>query len=142
MNNFWPAAFFIFITNIVGFGLFKFRYSLLPNVNFVDHLDGLGSALASYATAMMALVFALIAIFSSLDNDNIKKFKAYGYMKATYAFYFTCFLELGVTLLLSILCLSNFQSYYIASLALVFGAITFLQVVIIVMQIILLSLKV
>lgn len=141
MKKAFPTLFFVALTNGVGYAIYKFRYKLLPDVNFVEHLDGLGAAMASYATAMMALVFALIVILSSLDNDNIKKFRAYGYFKATYAFYFFVFLELGITLLFSLLCLSNIKSYFIASLALVFGIITFLQIILIVFQMVMLSIR-
>lgn len=72
MKKAFPTIFFVALTNGVGYAIYKFRYKLLPDVNFVEHLDGLGAAMASYATAMMALVFALIVILSSLDNDNIK----------------------------------------------------------------------
>ncbi|MDZ5701884.1 MULTISPECIES: hypothetical protein [Enterobacter] len=136
-----PVLVLLSITNGIGIALYIFRYKLFPQVNFVDHLDGLGSALASYATAMMALVFALIVILTSLDNENIRKFKAFGYLKSTYFFYFFCFIELGITLFLAILCLSNIKTYFIASLALTFSVVTFLQVMIVVLQVILLSLK-
>lgn len=131
----------LLITNCIGVVLYIYRYDLFPRVNFVEHLDMLGAALASYATAMMALVFALIVILTSLDNENIRKFKAYGYLKSTCIFYFFCFIELGITLLFAILCLSNIKTYFIASVTLMFSVITFLQVVIVVLQVILLSLK-
>lgn len=141
MNKAFPAIFFITLTNGVGFAIYKFRYKILPGVNFVEHLDGLGAALASYATAMMALVFALIVILSSLDNENVRRFRAYGYFKATYAFYFIVFLELGMTMLFSLLCLSNIKSYFIASLALAFAITTFIQIILIVFQIVMLSIR-
>jgi hypothetical protein len=141
MNKYGPALIILTLTNGAGILAYHCRYKILPNVNFTEHLDGLGSALASYATAMMALVFALIVILTSLDNDNIRKFKAYGYLRGTYLLYFICFIELGITLLLALLCLSSIKIYFIASLALAFSLITFLQVVIIVLQVILLSLK-
>ena len=137
----FPTIFFVALTNGVGLAIYKYRYNLLPDVNFVEHLDGLGAAMASYATAMMALVFALIVILSSLDNDNIRRFRAYGYFKATYAFYFIVFIELGITLLFSLLCLSNIKLYFIESLALVFGIITFIQIILIVFQVVMLSIR-
>ncbi|HDY7203124.1 TPA: hypothetical protein RRE62_005234, partial [Klebsiella pneumoniae] len=102
---------------------------------------GLGSALASYATAMMALIFALIVILTSIDNANIQKFRAHGYLQGSLIFYFICFIQLGVTLLLSILCLSSIKTYFIASLALTVAVITLAQIILIVIQIVLLSLK-
>ncbi|WP_370620482.1 hypothetical protein [Pantoea ananatis] len=141
MTKTTPLIFFLGLTNGIGFVLYFFRYTIFPNVNFVEHLDGLGSAIASYATAMMALVFALIVILTSLDNNNIRKFKAYGYLKSTYFFYFVCFIELGITLFLDLLCLSNIKVYFVASLALMFSFITFFQVILVVAQVILLSLK-
>ncbi len=121
--------------------MYKYRYDLLPGVNFKEHLDGLGSALASYATAMMALIFALIVILTSIDNANIQKFRAHGYLQGSLIFYFICFIQLGVTLLLSILCLSSIKTYFIASLALTVAVITLAQIILIVIQIVLLSLK-
>lgn len=141
MKKAFPLLFFIALTNGAGYAVYQFRYKFLPGVNFVSHLDGLGSALASYSTAMMALVFALIVILTSLDNDNIRRFKAYGYINATYVFYVVCFLELGITFLLSMLCISNIKTHFIASLAITFSLITFIQVILIVVQIVLLSIK-
>lgn len=129
------------ITNGIGGLVYKYRYDLLPGVNFKEHLDGLGSALASYATAMMALIFALIVILTSIDNANIQKFRAHGYLQGSLIFYFICFIQLGVTLLLSILCLSSIKTYFIASLALTVAVITLAQIILIVIQIVLLSLK-
>ncbi|WP_210451903.1 hypothetical protein [Pantoea ananatis] len=96
MTKTTPLIFFLGLTNGIGFVLYFFRYTIFPNVNFVEHLDGLGSAIASYATAMMALVFALIVILTSLDNNNIRKFKAYGYLKSTYFFILSVLLNLAL----------------------------------------------
>lgn len=136
-----PPVILTIITNGIGGLVYKYRYDLLPGVNFKEHLDGLGSALASYATAMMALIFALIVILTSIDNANIQKFKAHGYLQGSLIFYFICFIQLGVTLLLSILCLSSIKTYFIASLALTVAVITLAQIILIVIQIVLLSLK-
>ena len=136
-----PPVILTIITNGIGGLVYKYRYDLLPGVNFKEHLDGLGSALASYATAMMALIFALIVIFTSIDNANIPKFRAHGYLQGSLIFYFICFIQLGVTLLLSILCLSSIKTYFIASLALTVAVITLAQIILIVIQIVLLSLK-
>lgn len=136
-----PPIVFLALTNGVGYFLYKYRYDILSNVNFVDHLDGLGSALASYATAMMALIFALIVILTSIDNQNTRTFKATGYLSGAYLFYLVCFIELGITLLFSFLCISNIKTMFVGSLAMVFAFITFLQVSIIIIQIIFLSYK-
>lgn len=136
-----PPVILTIITNGIGGLVYKYRYDLLPGVNFKEHLDGLGSALASYATAMMALIFALIVILTSIDNANIQKFRAHGYLQGSLIFYFICFIQLGVTLLFSILCLSSIKTYFIASLALTVAVITLTQIIIIVIQIVLLSLK-
>lgn len=136
-----PPVILTIITNGIGGLVYKYRYDLLPGVNFKEHLDGLGSALASYATAMMALIFALIVILTSIDNANLQKFRAHGYLQGSLIFYFICFIQLGVTLLLSILCLSSIKTYFIASLALTVAVITLAQIILIVIQIVLLSLK-
>ncbi|MCH0771632.1 hypothetical protein LNM70_02330 [Klebsiella pneumoniae] len=136
-----PPVILTIITNGIGGLVYKYRYDLLPGVNFKEHLDGLGSALASYSTAMMALIFALIVILTSIDNANIQKFRAHGYLQGSLIFYFICFIQLGVTLLLSILCLSSIKTYFIASLALTVAVITLAQIILIVIQIVLLSLK-
>ncbi|HGH5787292.1 TPA: hypothetical protein ACJI6M_003875, partial [Klebsiella pneumoniae] len=133
-----PPVILTIITNGIGGLVYKYRYDLLPGVNFKEHLDGLGSALASYATAMMALIFALIVILTSIDNANIQKFRAHGYLQGSLIFYFICFIQLGVTLLLSILCLSSIKTYFIASLALTVAVITLAQIILIVIQIVLL----
>ncbi|WP_426607284.1 hypothetical protein [Pantoea anthophila] len=119
---------FAVTSNLAGMAAYYYRYKLAPGINFVEHLDGLGAALASYATAMMALVFALIVILMSLNSAYIQRFRAEGYLKGAYIFYLICFVQLGATLFLSILCLSNIKTLYIASLAMTFSVITFIQV--------------
>ncbi|HDK6220001.1 TPA: hypothetical protein M2P66_000070 [Klebsiella quasipneumoniae] len=141
MIKWFPPLTFLFLTNAIGAIIYHWRYKILPGVNFVNHLDGLGSAIASYATAMMALVFALIVILTSLDNDNIRRFKALGYLEASIIFYLFCFLQLGITLAFSLLCLSNIKIYFIASLTITFAIITLFQIILIVFQIVLLSIR-
>ncbi|HCQ2785323.1 TPA: hypothetical protein OHO73_005028, partial [Escherichia coli] len=86
MIKWFPPVVLTIMTNAIGFGVYKYRYDILPGVNFKEHLDGLGSALASYATAMMALIFALIVILTSLDNANIQRFRAHGYLQGAMIF--------------------------------------------------------
>ncbi len=141
MIKWFPPVVLTLITNAIGLGVYKYRYDFLPGVNFKEHLDGLGSALASYATAMMALIFALIVILTSIDNANIQRFRAHGYLQGSMIFYFVCFIQLGITLLLSLLCLSSIKTYFIASLALTLAVITLLQIIFIVIQIVFLSIS-
>lgn len=136
-----PPVILTIATNAIGLGVYKYRYDFLPGVNFKEHLDGLGSALASYATAMMALVFALIVILTSIDNVNIQRFRAHGYLQGAMLFYFACFIQLGITLLLSLLCLSSIKTYFIASLALTLAVVTLMQIILIVVQIVFLSIR-
>ncbi|CAH3934119.1 MULTISPECIES: hypothetical protein [Enterobacterales] len=119
----------IALCNGVGFGaLYLSKKYLFHTVTFKDNLGNLGSSLVTYSTAMMALLIAMVVVIFGLDGPRLDNFKKGGYLHTTYFIYMITFLELGVTMCLSLLCLSNIQSIKVASYSLTFSMITFLLI--------------
>lgn len=126
---FIAAILVIILCNAAGFiSLFIAKNYILQSVNFISNLGNLGSSLVTYSTAMMALLLAMVVIIFGLDGPRLDNFKKAGYLHATYLIYMITFLELGITIALSLLCLSNIQSIKVASLSLTFSLITFLLI--------------
>lgn len=123
------AAVVILLCNVAGVSsLYLCKDYLLPKVNFSANLANLGGSLITYATAMMALLLAMVFFIFSMDGPKLATFKKSGYLYATYLIYMITFLELGITIGLSILCLSNIQDLKVASWSLTFSLITFLLI--------------
>ncbi|HDT3150082.1 TPA: hypothetical protein QHM50_001453 [Morganella morganii subsp. morganii] len=119
----------IILCNVVGFGiLFITKITILQNVTFSANLSSLGSSLVTYATAMMALLIAMVVVLFGIDNDRLRAFQKAGYLHATYLLYMVTFFELGLTMAFSLLCMSNIQSIKVASYSLTFALITFLLI--------------
>ncbi|KAB7703672.1 hypothetical protein GBN33_00200 [Plesiomonas shigelloides] len=125
------------IVNTVGFVVYSIaKCTILANVHFQGNLGNLGSSLVTYSTAMMALVIAMIVVIFSLSGNKIENFKKANYMYATYSLYIITFIELGITMALSLLCLSNIKSFTVASFALLFALNTFLLIFVLIFQVI------
>lgn len=115
--------------NGMGFGfLYLSKAYIFPTVTFKDNLGNLGSSLVTYSTAMMALLIAMVVIIFGLDGPRLQNFKKGGYHHTTYFMYMITFFELGLTMALSLLCLSNISSIKVASYSLTFAFITFLLI--------------
>ncbi|MEQ1977203.1 hypothetical protein [Xenorhabdus sp. SGI240] len=128
-NSLIVIIFILIICNCVGFlTQYLVRNFIFQGVTFNGNISNLGSSLVTYSTAMMALLIAMIVILFGMDDLKLKNFKKAGYLHATYLIYMTTFFELGITMALSFLCMSNIQSIRIASLSLTFALITFLLI--------------
>lgn len=123
------AVIVIFLSNALGFLiLFLSKKYLFQAVSFKDNLGSLGSSLVTYSTAMMALLIAMVVVLFGMDGPRLTNFKKSGYLHSTYLIYMATFFELGITMALSLLCLSNIESIKVASYSLTFALITFLLI--------------
>lgn len=117
------------VCNAIGAAaLYLAKNMILEDVSFQSNLGNLGSSLVTYSTAMMALLIAMLIVVFSMDDNRLARFKKSGYLHVTYLIYMFTFFELGLTMGLSFLCLSNIQSIKIASLSLTLALITFLLI--------------
>lgn len=129
IKDFLTGVIVVGLCNIVGFGVLYIAKSYVFHaVTFRDNLGNLGSSLVTYSTAMMALLIAMIVVIFGLDGPRLLAFKKGGYLHITYLIYMATFFELGITMALSLLCLSNIQSIKVASYSLTFALITFLLI--------------
>lgn len=128
-KGFWLSVIVIATCNGMGFlFLYLSKTFFFPMVTFKDNLGNLGSSLVTYSTAMMALLIAMVVIIFGLDGPRLHNFKKSGYLHVTYFIYMITFFELGLTMALSLLCLSNISSIKVASYSLTFAFITFLLI--------------
>lgn len=126
---FAAAMLVIILCNATGFAiLYLSKEYFLKSVSFIGNLSNLGSSLVTYSTAMMALLLAMVVVIFGLDGIRLANFKKAGYLHATYLIYMVAFFELGITIALSLLCMSNIKNIKVASLSLTFTLITFLLI--------------
>lgn len=131
------VLFILTLCNAVGFGVLHIaKNTILAGVAFSGNLSNLGSALVTYSTAMMALVVAMVVVLFGINNTRLKNFKESGYIHATYLLYMATFIELGVTITFSLLCMSNINTVPVASYSLTFALITFLLICVLALQLI------
>jgi len=129
LKDFFTGVVVIALCNVAGFAvLYVAKTYFFQSVTFKDNLGNLGSSLVTYSTAMMALLIAMIVVIFGLDGPRLSAFKKAGYLHITYLIYMVTFFELGITMALSLLCLSNIQSIKVASYSLTFALITFLLI--------------
>lgn len=129
LKGFFLGLIVIAACNAMGFGfLYLAKNCFFPLVTFKDNLGNLGSSLVTYSTAMMALLIAMVVIIFGLDGPRLQNFQKGGYLHTTYFMYMITFFELGLTMALSLLCLSNISSVKVASYSLTFAFITFLLI--------------
>lgn len=129
LKGFLRGGVVIAACNAMGFlFLHLSKTYFFPMVTFKDNLGNLGSSLVTYSTAMMALLIAMVVIIFGLDGPRLQNFRRGGYLHTTYFMYMITFFELGLTMALSLLCLSNISSIKVASYSLTFAFITFLLI--------------
>ncbi|WP_408523218.1 hypothetical protein [Salmonella enterica] len=129
LKGFLRGLIVIAACNAMGFlFLYLSKTYFFPMVTFKDNLGNLGSSLVTYSTAMMALLIAMVVIIFGLDGPRLQNFRRGGYLHTTYFMYMITFFELGLTMALSLLCLSNISSIKVASYSLTFAFVTFLLI--------------
>lgn len=129
LRDFGMGISVIIACNAIGFAvLYLSKKYIFQSVTFQANLGNLGSSLVTYSTAMMALLIAMIVVIFGMDGPRLSAFKKGGYLHVTYLIYMFTFFELGVTMALSLLCMSNIQSIKVASYSLTFALITFLLI--------------
>lgn len=127
------------ITNLIAYALYFLFKHYIPDMHFKPNQKELGAAIASYSGTFLAILIAAFTFIFALNTKQIRMFKKYDYFNGLITLYGLTFFELGATFFAGVLCFSTIDLVRINSIAIGLAIATFLQLLILMLQLINLS---
>lgn len=135
------AIILFLFSNIIAYGCFCFVTYSIPNLYFKPNQKELGAAIVSYSGTFLAILIAAFTFLSSLDTKQMRLFRKYDYFNGLIALYGLVIFELGATFFAGLMCFSTITYVRINSLAIGLSVATFIQILMLLIQLINLSKK-
>lgn len=135
------AIILFLIANMVAYGCYYLLTRSIPHLYFKPNQKDLGAAIVSYSGTFLAILIAAFTFLSNLDTKQMRLFRKYDYINGFITLYGLVIFELGATFFAGIMCFSTITYIRINSLAIGLSVATFIQILMLLIQLINLSRK-